>query len=257
MNLSQEETQLYRIMPGDSLGSIAQKYNVNMQDILQANPGIERRRIYRGQIIRIPNPCEETHSAETEANEQQKECDQQRMISDQSRMLWTQHVYWTRMYISSVLFDLPEEACVQARLLRNPKDFRAMLAPVYGEAQAQEFEALFNTHLTIASEFVKELKAGNRAAAAGVKKQWYLNADQIAVSLGSKHPKISAVEWQKMMYEHLTLTEKEIGAYLTKNYENSIVIFDEIEQEALKMADCMAQAMLFELEKCKESQEKQ
>ena len=47
-----------------------------------------------------------------------------------------------------------------------------------------------------------------------------------------------------MMYSHLSMTEKEAGLRLKKEYPKDIEMFDAIEKEALEMADYMASGIL-------------
>ena len=47
----------YTIMPGDTLFSISQKFNVSVQAIINANPGIDPNNLQVGQIICIPRRC--------------------------------------------------------------------------------------------------------------------------------------------------------------------------------------------------------
>jgi hypothetical protein len=91
---------------------------------------------------------------------------------------------------------------------------------------------------------VKAVKAGNSTAAADAEKRWYANADQIAAFLGSINPYWSAEEWRNMLYNHLAMTKAEAVDILTGKYEDSIRVFDDIEQEALAMADMMTQGLM-------------
>ena len=47
-----------------------------------------------------------------------------------------------------------------------------------------------------------------------------------------------------MLYEHLARTKSEAVDILTNNYEESITEYDEIEKQALKMADVMAEGIV-------------
>lgn len=156
------------------------------------------------------------------------------------RMLWEQHVFWTRLTISGIVFKLPDAEFTTNRLLRNPKDFEKALVPFYGSAIASQFEKLFTDHLVIAAQLVQAAKDGNSAAAAEAEKKWYVNANEIATFLGRINPYWSVDNWQSMMHEHLTLTKTEAIDMLTKEYANSISIFNQIELQALNMADIMA-----------------
>lgn len=165
-------------------------------------------------------------------------------LSNHLRLLWEQHVYWTRMVILGIVFDLPGTDATTARLLRNPKDFESALRPFYGEEIAAKFAELFTSHLVIAAELVKAAKAGDSTAAADAEKRWYINADQIAAFLGGINPYWSVKEWQKMLHDHLAMTKTEAVALLTQKYEDSIHVFENIELEALAMADMMTQGIV-------------
>jgi len=52
---AQECGDIYVVQPGDTLGSIAARCRVELEELLDANPGIEDPgRIFPGQRIRIP-----------------------------------------------------------------------------------------------------------------------------------------------------------------------------------------------------------
>lgn len=163
----------------------------------------------------------------------------QATLNNQLRLLWEQHVVWTRLTIISMVFGLPDVELVTKRLLRNPKDFEALLKPLYGDRAASRFADLFTSHLVIAAELVSAAKAGDTRAAADAEKRWYANADEIAAFLGSINPYWSEQQWRTMLYEHLALTKAEAVNMLTGKYEDGITVFDQIEKQALEMADVM------------------
>lgn len=172
------------------------------------------------------------------------------ILNNHLRLLWEQHVYWTRMFLISVAFALPDKELVTNRLLRNPLDFEAALIPFYGKEIAAKFEDLFTAHLVIASELVNAAKEGNTSAATDAEKRWYENADQIAEFLSKINPFWSMKEWQKMLYTHLAMTKEAAVDILTQKYEDSITDFDEIEKQALEMADMMVMGMMQQFPEC-------
>lgn len=160
-------------------------------------------------------------------------------LNNALRLLWEQHIVWTRLTILSMVFGLPDVDLVTNRLLRNPKDFGELLRPLYGDRVASRFTDLFTNHLVIAAELVKAAKAGDNVASEDAEKRWYANADEIAAFLGSINPYWSAEQWKNMMHEHLALTKAEAVNMLTGKYEEGITVFDQIEKQALEMADMM------------------
>lgn len=254
MPLGPAGTWSYTIRPGDSLQQVAQRFRTTAQAILSANPAINENNLQAGQTIRIPRgynppqaPAQAPPKTPPQASAQPMPgsiSKAEETLNNRMRLLWEQHVYWTRMVILSMAFDLPDTELVTARLLRNPKDFEAALKPFYGAETAAKFAALFTDHLTIAAELVQAAKAGDSAAAADAEKRWYANADQIAAFLAGINPYWSEQEWQKMLYDHLAMTKTEAVDILTQKYADSIRIFERIEQEALMMADVMTQGLV-------------
>jgi hypothetical protein len=153
-------------------------------------------------------------------------------------------VYWTRLTVNSIIDRLADEEVTTARLLRNASDFAAVLEPLYGSAIANKFAELLLGHLTIAAELVKGLRDGNAAAAADAQKRWYMNADDIAAFLSRINPYWSREEWRTMMYEHLRLLSGKVAARLAKNYKENVALNDQIEPQALGMADEMTNGIV-------------
>jgi hypothetical protein len=165
-------------------------------------------------------------------------------LSNAMRLVWEQHVYWTRMTINSIAFNLPDIDAVTARLLRNATDMGNLLKPFYGNKIAAKFSTLIREHLLIAAEIVKAAKAGNQKAVADAERRWYENGEEIAEFLSRINPFISRNEFQEMFFEHLALTTKEALLILQNNFQASIAMFDKIEAEALQMADTITNAIV-------------
>ena len=165
-------------------------------------------------------------------------------LSNAMRLIWEQHVYWTRMTVNSIAFDLPDLDAVTERLLRNATDIGNLLKQFYGNRIAAKFSNLIREHLLIAAELVKAAKAGNQKAVADAERRWYANGEEIAEFLSRINPFISRDEFQEMFFEHLALTTKEALFILQNNFQSSIAVFDKIEAEALQMADTITNAIV-------------
>lgn len=167
-------------------------------------------------------------------------------LKEDLRMLWIQHVIWTRLAILSLAFDLPDVDYVLDRLLRNPKDFETALIPLYGRQKAAGFADLLESHLVIASQLVKSAKAGDSNSVQNFEKQWYTNADDIASFLSGLNPYWNENEWKEMLYEHLSLTKQEAVSMLQNNFQQGIEVYDDIEKQALEMADYMTSGIIMQ-----------
>ncbi|WP_373287572.1 hypothetical protein [Psychrobacillus lasiicapitis] len=161
-----------------------------------------------------------------------------------NRLLWLEHVNWTRMTITSIVFNLPDLSSVQARLLQNATDLGNCIRPFYGDRLADRYAELIKEHLVLAAELVTAAVKGDSKKAEEKEKEWYRNADDIAIFLSSINPYLTKEEVQKMFYMHLALTKKEAVFMIQKKYEEDIKVFDQIEAEALEMSDMISHAII-------------
>lgn len=239
MNMSPSGTIPYVVQQGDTLQSVANMYRTSAKEIEKKNQGVDLSSLAAGQVIFVPV---DSYASSRRAA---RACTARELeLKNLIRLLWEQHVFWTRLVILSMVFDLPDVSQVTNRLLRNPQDFKAALLPFYGEETAAGFADLLTQHLTIAAELVAASKANDTAAAADAERRWNQNADEIADFLGSINPYWSAAEWRSMLREHLAMTKQEAVDLLTNEYERSISQFDAIEKMALKMADVMSNGII-------------
>lgn len=165
-------------------------------------------------------------------------CTDRQEILNQFRKLWTQHVYWTRFFIVSILNDLKDVEEVTTRLIQNPKDFAKLLERFYAVQIANQFQSLFTEHLMIGADLASALKKNENTLDA-INRRWYVNADAIAKFLSDINPYWEKSMWTDMLYNHIDMTKKEIELYLRGDYAESIEIFEKIENEALQMSDYM------------------
>ncbi|MFJ7646105.1 hypothetical protein ACIQ1H_01065 [Lysinibacillus sp. NPDC097279] len=163
-----------------------------------------------------------------------------------NRLLWLEHVNWTRMTIISIVFGLPDLPFVQTRLLRNATDLGNCLRPFYGDQLADRYAELIKEHLLIAAQLVTAANKGDAATAAAKEKEWYRNADDIAIFLSTINPYLSKDAVQQMFYSHLALTKKEAVTMIQKDYQADVQVFDEIEAEVLEMSDMIAMAIVIQ-----------
>jgi hypothetical protein len=167
-------------------------------------------------------------------------------LSNKIRELWEQHTVWTRSTIYSLVFELPDLAFVTDRLLQNPDDFGNLFSEYYGDRIGIQLRDLLRDHLVIAADLVKASKAGDTKAAAEIERKWYANGDEITAFLSSINPYWSEDEWKSMFRTHLGLVKAEAVNLLTKNYEDESSVYDELERQALDMADLMLHGIVMQ-----------
>jgi hypothetical protein len=96
---------------------------------------------------------------------------------------------------------------------------------------------LITEHLQIGAEIITALRDKESAKADELTKQWFANADKMADFFNSINPYYAREEMKNMLYTHLKLTTHEVEMRLAKDYKADIDAFDEVEREAMSMAD--------------------
>jgi len=161
------------------------------------------------------------------------------------RSLWEDHVYWTRMAVISLTGDLPDTKATVARLLRNQSDIGSAIKPYYGAAASTKLTSLLRQHILIAADLIAAAKAGDRAAVTRQQARWQANADDLAAFLNSANPRFWKLGALKgMLYEHLGLTTQEVVARLQHRWAADVRISDQINRQALEMADMLSSGIV-------------
>jgi len=253
----------YTIRPYDTFWMLAQVFNTTVESLMELNPDVDPRNLQVGQVITIrpgfqyyaPYPANNNmmdnmiDNGMDDLMDDMMDHDDDDMLPDLTdyfRMLWGEHVLWTRMVIIGIINELPELQNSTERLLRNATDFANALRPFYGDEVAQTFENLFRQHITIAAELVEAAKMGDSAQVDSIWQSWVDNANQIAEFLNSINPYWSADDWSAMMQEHLELLGENVMLLLEGNFTESINGFDEIQAQAMEMADMMAEGIVMQ-----------
>jgi spore germination protein YaaH len=232
----------YVVQSGDTLWRLAQRFYTTVEAIVYVNPGIDPDHLSIGQPLCMPYGYEYHRMERATLGEGIKKAALD--LSNLIRTLWEQHIAWTRLTIVDLVYDLPELNFAIKRLLRNGDDFAKALTPLYGEKVADEFGNLIKEHLAIAADIVKAAKANDNAQVAALDKKLHKNADDIATFLARINPHWSASTWRTMLYEHLDLVTAEALNFLKKEYEKNATLFDEMERQALAMADLMYEGIV-------------
>ena len=235
----------YTIRPYDTIWMLAQVFNTTVESIMQLNPGVDPNNLQIGQVINI-RPGLGFYPSTPMGNDMTNVDEIETMLPDLMdyfHMLWGQHVMWTRMVMLGIIFDLPDLQFTTERLLRNAQDFAEGLRIYYGNDAAQAFENLFRNHITLAADFVTAAKANDENRMDETWQRWTDNANQIAEFLGSINPNWSVDDWNAMLMEHLQLLADNAMLMLEQNYQASIEGFDDIYNQAMEMADMMAEGI--------------
>jgi prophage DNA circulation protein len=160
------------------------------------------------------------------------------------RKLWTDHVIWTRQYITSAVADMPDAGAAAARLLLNQEHIGTAIVPFYGKAAGDRLTNLLRQHIMIAVDLVAAAKADDKAKFAQEDQKWTKNAEEIATFLSNANPNWGKADLVDLLGQHLSLTKAETVARLTKSWEDDVKAFDDIFTEILTVADALSRGII-------------
>lgn len=160
------------------------------------------------------------------------------------RELWSEHVIYTREYISAAAAGSPSASAIATRLMRNQEDIGNAIKPYYGDAAGAKLTALLKDHINIATEVVAAAKTGDKTKLADADRRWHNNANDIATFLSDANSNWTRESLVSMLNEHLSLTTQEAVALLEKRYGDSVTLFDRIYDQSLHMADALTDGIV-------------
>lgn len=206
----------YKIKPGDNLYQIAINHHTTVNTLLKLNPGINPSNLKIGNEIIVYQP---------------------NSLENEMHRLWMEHVFWTRLLIISLVDNLKDTEQTTKRLLQNPGDIARLFETYYGPNVAFKVNELLTDHLVIGDQLIKAFIKNDSNAINNLNQKWYQNADSMAIAFSSINRYYKQDELRTMLYNHLDLTKEEVAARLNKDYIKDVQIFDQVEKQAIHMAD--------------------
>ncbi|MBD5459704.1 MAG: LysM peptidoglycan-binding domain-containing protein [Lachnospiraceae bacterium] len=227
------KTIVHIVQPGDSFYRLAQRYQTTIPEIILRNPGVDPYNLQVGTRLSI---C----SGQDQNTAQRDEVE----VNNDMRKAWQQHVYWTRMLMTSLLNDLKDQEATEKRLMRTPAGIADVFDRFYDKAIVAQLRQLLEEHTRIGGEIIRATKEGGVQAADELERQWYQNADQIAKLLSSINTDYSYDELHRALTQHLEMLKQQLTASINQEYDEAVGIFDEGEKQILELADYLTEGLL-------------
>lgn len=208
--------------------------------------------VFSGLVVLAVSGGPHAHAATGQAGAHVTHVQQQASISGSAfalrtdmRRLWEDHVTWTRLAIISLTTDSPDTTATVGRLLENQTAIGNAIKPYYGAAAGAKLTALLRQHILIAADLIAAAKKGDQPGTSAQAARWTANADQLAALLAGANPTYWKLGPMKaMLHDHLRLTTNEVVARLTQNWEADVTAYDQINGQALSMADMLSSGII-------------
>lgn len=261
---------VHTIQAGDSLYKLSRQYHTTVTELILGNPGVNPYNLQIGMKLFIcpgegyvppqnpgggnmgggtGNPGSGSMGGGTGNPGSNNETESERedsilRLNEDMRLAWLNHVYWTRMYLMSAVADNADQQAVEERLLETADEITDVFARYLPIATTRQLRNLLTEHIEIAGQIIQALKAKNMSDYDALVQEWYRNANQMAALFASHNPYFESRETRNMLLNHLDLTREEIEHQVNGEYEQSIDVFRDVEQQALAMADYFARGLL-------------
>jgi len=164
------------------------------------------------------------------------------------RSLFADQTRWTRAAIVSIVFDLPDRAAVTARFLRTADDFGNIFRQFYGDEVGTRAQILLSTYYRTILSLVEAYKANDMQQAGNLHTALYAVLDQFVAFLSERNHYWDQASLQVAFYDLANLTEQEIMAMFSGDYEREIQLYDELEDHALQLAEDLAYGLVRQLQ---------
>ena len=164
---------------------------------------------------------------------------------DAMRRLWSDHVAYTRFFITSAAAGAADKDLTAQRLLQNQTDIGNAVAGFYGKAAGDKLTALLKDHILIAANIVGAAKAGDNAKVTSENNRWKQNANDIAAFLhGANAKNWPEATLQSALQMHLTQTLDEASHQLKGDYAASMKDYDAAMDHMLMVADILSDGII-------------
>lgn len=217
------------IQQGDTIYRLAKSYDTTVPEILMNNLGINPYNLQVGTSLVI---CQGENADGQQENEM--------MLNQNLRSLWEQLVYWMRMYLLAQAGDGRGTEAIERRINRIIDEMEDLFARYYPAELAAELKDELNRLTTGMLRLIGLVKAGDPKETDELDAELEQDVQQLAGILSNMNINYNREDLERELGEYLMLTKREIVARLSEEYADDIDTFDELERQALKLADYLS-----------------
>ncbi|HVI39357.1 MAG TPA: hypothetical protein VM577_01750 [Anaerovoracaceae bacterium] len=160
------------------------------------------------------------------------------------RMHWMEFIMWSRALITSEASGFGDLEAVGLKLYQIPSEFGNSFELFFGQEIANEMARLFTNQLLLGVDIIRAQKKGDTDAVDAGISSLYQNGNEISAYLAQINPYWDSQTWSDLFTEFLRTKIFETLAIATGRYNESIVLSGNLQYQALRMADYMAEGFI-------------
>ena len=151
---------------------------------------------------------------------------------------------WRRAVIVSTAAGFPDLPFVQSRVYYSATAFKELFETFFGEEIAEQFRDILSGMILITNEMVEAIDTEDRERADEITVRMYQNADKVAKFFAQINPYWDEEKWRNLFYGYYKTIFQEVVTIMSGKYEESIAVYQTMEDQSQKIADYMAAGLI-------------
>lgn len=198
---------------------------------------------YKNQVTPPASTVPAPNPPATPNFEEINEGEQLALISD-LRQLWSQLAIWSRSLIVSVAANLGDIQMITDRLMFLPEAFSKILGKYFEPQDADRFGELLQEHISTMSALFTAEENKDDTVVNQETENLYANADRIAEFLAGINSYWDEEQWKDLLSDYIEMLLADLVARIAGEYAKEIDIFDDLQTQAIKIADYMSHGIM-------------
>jgi hypothetical protein len=233
--MNNQNAIVHVIAPGETLYTLARKYNTTIESILKENPYLDPRNLTIGDQIVIFR-MEDALSDGVSPREL-------RLMSDM-RALLDKQIVWIKQLVVSTVDNLRDTDIIHQKLIKNVIDIGNLFRLYYGNDKADTITNLLKDNVLISREFIKAIRRRDINGAGNYERDLRKNADDISFTLSSMNPYYMENNVREMLYGYVDSIRDIAISRMNGDYAKEADAFDNAKTQTMVMADYLTDGII-------------
>ena len=160
------------------------------------------------------------------------------------RMLWRDMAMWLTIYMFALFGGYPNVQTIADQIYKLPFEYGNVMKLIFGDKVSDDYINLVSQYVIILEYLFYYQLTGDQNNAGNYTQQLYQNISQRAAFLAQINPYWQESTWRTLLTTFNNMILEESTALLTKEYEKSIDIFNNLLSQSSIIGDYFSEGIL-------------
>jgi hypothetical protein len=160
------------------------------------------------------------------------------------RMLWRDMATWLTMYMFALYGGYPNQQAIAGQIYKLPLEYGSVMKLIFGDKVSNDYINLVSQYIIILEYLFYYQITGDQNAASSLTQQLYQNINQRAAFLAQINPYWQENTWKTLLTTFNNMLLEESTALLTKEYDKSVDIFNNLLTQSSIIGDYFSEGIL-------------